>query len=47
MNTYIYLGTSTRESRRKLLNIGCAMGAQHIRKKCMYLCAVEVKQLNI
>ena len=32
MKTYKYLGTSTRESRRKLLNIGRAMGAQHIRK---------------
>lgn len=35
LNTYIYLGTSTRESRRRLLNIGCAMGAQHIRKMTM------------
>lgn len=32
MRAYIYLGTSTRENKRKLLNIGRAMGAQHIRK---------------
>ena len=32
MSTYTYIGTPTRESRRKLLNIGRAMGAQHIRK---------------
>ena len=32
MRAYIYLGTDGRESRRRLLNIGRAMGAQHIRK---------------